>query len=111
MPADVYMGSEDQPVRGYLMDLSESGAAFITPRPAQVDTGLFLRFRIEPGITCEATGVVVRTHDFGGQCGNGVELTYANQPFLLFLRNLEAVHEAERPTLLADIRGLEAHFG
>lgn len=93
------------------MDISETGTAIVAPRPLPVQTGVFLRFSIDPDISCEATGVVVRCHPFGDQWGLGVDLTYANQPFLNFLRNLDSVHEAERPALLADIRDLQAHFG
>lgn len=93
------------------MDLSESGAALTSPRPVPVHSGVFLRFRIDPDISCEATGAVVRSHRFGELWGVGVDLTYANQPFLNFLRNLDSVHEAERPALLGDIRDLQVHFG
>jgi len=111
MPAVLYVGSHDGPLQGYLMDISEAGASIASPLPVPVHTGVFLRYRIEPSIRCEATGAVVRSHHFGSDWGVAIDLTYANPPFLNFLRNLDAVHEAQRPALLADIADLQLHFG
>jgi hypothetical protein len=111
LPATLYVGAQDEPQRGHLLDISESGASITGPLPVPVHTGAYLRYRLEPSTSCEATGAVVRSAHFGHEWGIAIDLTYANQPFINFLRNLGAVHEAERPALLADIRDLQVHFG
>jgi hypothetical protein len=91
----------------HLADLSEGGA-FLTCRAAlPVDAGVYVRFRIDGETVCEATGSVLRVMPFGAEQGVAVAFVYANEALLAFLRALHAALDADRPELLADIRGLE----
>jgi hypothetical protein len=111
MRATVVLGSSHTMEQGYLVDLSENGASLTIPSPVAMNVGAYLSFMLSPSTKCEATGTVVRTIPFGNLHGIGIELVYANAGYLNFLRNLEAVAEAAKPSLLADIRELKVRFG
>ncbi len=101
------MGAKQKLTRGRLLDLSVGGAFITAVTRPEIGAGAFLTFTYWGNHACEATGHVVRILPFGSEIGVGIELAFANEAFLSFLKTYERTAEALRPELidaLADIQ-------
>ncbi len=103
VPAHVTHHESDDPLRGYLMNISASGAFVIIDDPIPARSRIRLRFRIQPGTWCEASGVLKRVLPLGRKHAFGVELTERNAGFDFFVRNLSLADELELMSFVRDM--------
>jgi len=113
VPAAIYLGENKVAAKGHVQNFSVSGASLTSRESIGVGCIVYIGFYLGEFADrprCEATGKVVRTIPFGMDFGIGVEFQFADENFLAFLKQLEASREADRPTLLGQVRELEIHL-
>jgi len=103
VPAHITCNEGDDPLRGYVMNLSASGAFVIIDDPIPQRSPIQLRFRIKPGTWCEASGYLTRVLPIGRKHAIGVELTERNAGFDFFVRNLALASELELMSFVRDM--------
>jgi len=101
VPAHIVTEGGETLHRGYVMNLSESGAFVMLDQPMPIDAEVHLRFRIKPGTHCEASGHLARVLPLGHKHAFGVELTERNSGFTFFVRNLAIASEIEQGVSMA----------
>lgn len=106
LPAVVAVGPEQRLERGQLIEMSAGGASLTTTFPIELESSAYIRFVLPDGRECEATGTVVRSMPLGREYGLALEFRFVNGALDEFLDALEAVPQAARPDMLAEIRDL-----
>jgi len=103
IPAHVTRTNDENTYRGYVMNLSLSGAFVMMEQTVELEPTLRLAFRIQPSTDCVATGNLARIVPMGMAQGLGVELTWWNPAFANFMRNLESASDIEMMDFIRDI--------
>lgn len=103
IPAHLRRIDDETVYRGYVMNLSLTGAFVMLEQTVDLFESIRLNFRIQPATDCQAAGRLARVVPMGMAQGVGLELTWWNQEFANFLRNLEAASDIEIMDFLRDI--------
>jgi len=111
VPAHITRNEDENLHRGYIMNLSESGAFVMLDEPVAAETPVNLRFRIKPGTWCEASGHLSRTLPLGNKHAFGIVLTERNAGFDFFVRNLAIATDIELMSFVRDMGRVYIRLG
>lgn len=103
VPAHILIGDQRQMVRGYVINLSESGAFVTMDEATPLPPSVTLEFSLRGRQPCRARGRVARVVPLGGGQGFGVELSDRNDAYRGFIAALGAASQVELMALLSDM--------
>ena len=88
VPAHILLGSNETLHKGYVLNLSETGALVMMDTGIPVGKNVHMQFKVPPNVICETRGAVAHIMDMGIYQGIGVSFNYANDAYHNFFRNL-----------------------
>jgi hypothetical protein len=109
VPAHITVGTGVH--KGYVIDLSPSGAFVMMDRAIPLDGVIELRFHPRDGGECRASGKVAHVQEVGVGQAFGVELTWACDDFQRFVRDLAAASDSELNDYIQDMARIHIRVG
>ncbi len=88
VPAHILLGTNESLHKGYVLNLSETGALVMIDRGIALGTNVHMQFRVPPDVVCETRGAVAHIMDMGIYQGVGVSFDFCSDTYTNFFRNL-----------------------
>lgn len=103
VPAHLIVGDRRQLVRGYVLNLSWSGAFVMMEEAAALPPSLTLEFTLRGRQPCRARARLAHVVPLGAGQGFGLEITEQNDAYRSFIAALGSASQVELMALISDM--------